>query len=204
MALRRVPAMSSITAFTCCFVARSENVGLLANFGGERVGLVEEQGLRYDPVQETERLGLLGAERPARQNEFLRHGRPELAHQARDPAPGERDTEIDLGDREANRVGGQPEVTGRGEHEATAHAVPVDRCDGEWSAVGQRLGGEAPEVGVVARRSLLVEAPEVVQVEPGRERPAGAPDHDRLDHRRLVQPTAGGDDLAAAWSARAR
>ena len=138
----------------------------------------------------------MGIERPARQHEFPRHRRADLADQPRDAAPRQWDAEVDLGDGEHGVVGGDAQVARRGEHHAAAHARALDRGDRQGGHAIERLGHPPSEVGGVASvRRRRFGIGELAQVEPRRERPALAGDD---HHRRVgrVEPRRGLRDLA--------
>ena len=64
-----------------------------------------------------------------REGRFSRKGGAELTDEPRDPAPGERDAEIDLGNREPGALRRNADVARRCHDEATADAVPVNCGD---------------------------------------------------------------------------
>ncbi len=179
-----VEAISSATALTCPFVAVSVSVDRSASWSSRASTSAVSVRRRHDPVHEPGRRRLGRRERPARQHQLLRQRRADLAHQARDPRPCQRDAQLDLGDREHGVVGGDAQVAGGGEHDPAADAAAVHTDDGHGAHVGDRLGHDPAEVADLAHRHVRVGVGEVVEVEAGAERPPGA-----------GHP----DDLHAAW-----
>ena len=80
------------------------------------------------------------------------------------------------------------QVARAGEHDPAADAPSVDADDRHGADGGDRLGHDPPEVADLAHRQIRVGSGEVVEVEPGAERPAGAGDADDLDVTLGVEP----------------
>ncbi len=97
-------------------------------------------------------------------------------------------------------VGGDAQVAGGREYDSAADAMAVDGADRQRSHVGQRLGGDAPEIGGRSRRHLHRLPDEVVEVESRRERPSLAADDHDSDLTLLVDPPARRRDLGEEHS----
>jgi hypothetical protein len=121
-------------------------LGLRGEPGRERVHVGVELGGGHDPVDEPDAMRLGGIDAVAEQDELTRAGRTELVDQARRPAPRERDAEIDLGHVEDRVLGGDAEVTGRGEHDTAADDVSVQARDGDDLGILDRTRRSAADL----------------------------------------------------------
>ena len=141
-----LPTICAVTALTWLLVAATGIAGLAATCTARDCTDRIQFAVRHDPVEKAGRLRLLRAELATGDDQFLGQGRPDLPHQAGDTAPRQGDTQVDLGNRETGAGGGDTQVAGRGQHQATAHTPALDARDGQRPHPLDGFGHESPEV----------------------------------------------------------
>lgn len=144
--------------------------GLASELRGKFVHDGVELAGRRATVNESDAVRLRGVDCVAQHHHFACAGRADLRDQPRHSAPRQRNTEIDLRQREASIVGRHPKIACQRQCETAAEDVPVEPSNRDNLTVGNGLARAVADLGVPASFAFAdtAQAWRLLQIRTGR------------------------------------